>query len=48
MPWKSRWIGDWFLRRAVGRLNRARMQDSQILTSAYDEISKQRFVASAE
>ena len=37
---KSRWIGDWFLRRAAGHLNRARMQGNQILILAYDEISK--------
>ena len=47
MLWKSRWIGDWFLRRAAGQLDRARMQDNQILISAYDEVSKRR-VATAE
>ncbi len=30
MLWKSRWIGDWFLGRAVGQLSCARMQDNQI------------------
>jgi hypothetical protein len=40
MLWKSRWFGDWFLRRAADRLNRAGMQDNQSLISAYDEILK--------
>ena len=40
MLWKSRWIGDWFHRRAAGQLNRARIQDNQILISPYDEILK--------
>jgi hypothetical protein len=42
MLWKSRWIGDWFPRRAAGQLNRARIQDNQILISAYDDILKRR------
>jgi hypothetical protein len=41
-------IGDWFVRRATGQLNRARMQDKQILISAYDEILKRGVVATAE
>lgn len=46
---RNRWIGDWFLRRAAGQLNRARMQDNQISISAYDEILKRGvFVATAE
>ena len=45
MLWKSRWIGGWFLRRAPGQLNRARMQDNQILISAYDKILKRRFLS---
>ena len=35
------------LRRAAGQLNRARMQDNQILISAYDEVSNRR-VATVE
>ncbi len=31
---------DWFHRRAAGQLNRARIQDNQILISPYDEILK--------
>jgi hypothetical protein len=38
MLWKSPWIGDWFLRRAAGLLDRTRIQGNQILISAYDEI----------
>ena len=37
MFWKSRWTGDWFLRRAADQPNRAGIQDNQILISAYDE-----------
>ena len=45
MLWKSRWIGDWFLRRAAGQLNRARIEDNQILISAYDEILRRGFLS---
>ena len=38
MLWKSRWTGDWFLRKAADQPNRARIQDNQILISAYDEV----------
>jgi hypothetical protein len=38
MLWKSRCIGERFLRRAAGQLSRARIQDNQILISAYYEI----------
>ena len=41
MFWKSRWTGDWFLRRAADQPNRAGIQDNQILTSAFDEALSQ-------
>jgi hypothetical protein len=47
MLWKSRWTGDWFLRRAADRPTRARIQDNQILISAYDEVLSQTFSATA-
>jgi hypothetical protein len=43
MLWKSRWTGDWFLRKAADQPNRARIQDNQILISAYDEILSKTF-----
>ena len=43
MLWKSRWTGGWFLRRVADQPNRARIQDNQILISAYDEILSQTF-----
>ena len=43
MPWKSRWTDDWFLKRVADQRNRARIQDNQILISAYDEILSQTF-----
>jgi hypothetical protein len=47
MLWKSRWTGDWFLRRAADQPRRARTQDNQILISAYDEIQTRRLVTTA-
>ena len=43
MLWKSRWTGDWFLRKAADQPNRARIQDNQILISASDELLSQTF-----
>jgi hypothetical protein len=43
MLWKSRWTGDWFLRRVADQPNGARIQDNQILISACDEILSQMF-----
>ena len=40
---KSRWTGDWFLKRVADQPNGARIQDNQILISAYDEILSQTF-----
>ena len=39
--WKSRWTGDWFLRRAVDQPNRGRIQNNQILISAHAEVRSQ-------
>jgi len=41
--WNSRWTGAWFLRKAADPPNRARIQDNQILITAYDEVLSQTF-----
>ena len=46
MLWKSRWSGGCPLRRVVDRPNCARIQDNQILISAYHEILSWTYIHS--